>query len=160
MRSVKRRRCILSATPQLPTPQLPTLHSAFRTLHYRLPFFRLVLLALTLSIPSSLQAQSINPKILSEHWQAQWIRAAGQSGPGVYLFRRSFDLAATPERFVVHASADQRYELFVNGQSAGTTTAPRQLEQNARKYIGAHAETWWQVQSAAVRGKMTAADWV
>jgi hypothetical protein len=35
-------------------------------------------------------------------------------------------------------------ELFVNGQSAGTTTAPRQLEQNARKYIGAHAETWWQ----------------
>ena len=37
-----------------------------------------------------------------------------------------------------------RAELFVNGKSSGTASAPRRLEQNARKYIGAHAEPWWQ----------------
>jgi len=37
-----------------------------------------------------------------------------------------------------------RAELFVNGKSAGVASAPRRLEQNARKYIGAHAEPWWQ----------------
>jgi alpha-L-rhamnosidase len=65
---------------------------------------------------SSLQAQSINPGLLGGRWQAQWIRTPGGSGPGVYLFRRTFNLSATPARFVVHASADQRYELFVNGR--------------------------------------------
>src|SRR5690606_2244293 len=28
----------------------------------------------------------------------------------------SFDLAERPERFVVHVSADNRYQLYVNGQ--------------------------------------------
>lgn len=37
-----------------------------------------------------------------------------------------------------------RAELLVNGNSAGVTSAPRRLEQHARKYIGAHAEPWWQ----------------
>ncbi len=63
-----------------------------------------------------LNAQSINPRLLAERWQAQWIRTPGGAGPGVYLFRRTFDLAAAPARFVVHASADQRYQLFVNGR--------------------------------------------
>ncbi len=83
----------------------------------------LVLIALTLAGVGSPHAQSINPRLLSERWQAQWIRAAGQAGPGVYLFRRSFDLTARPERFVVHASADQRYELFVNGRRMATGPA-------------------------------------
>ena len=34
---------------------------------------------------------------------------------GVYHFRRTFELAARPERFVIHVSADNRYQLFVNG---------------------------------------------
>ena len=84
--------------------------------------------ALTLAGAGSPHAQSINPKILTERWKAQWIRAAGQSGPGVYLFRRSFDLAARPERFVVHASADQRYELFVNGRRMATGPARGDLD--------------------------------
>lgn len=70
-----------------------------------------------------LDAQSINPKLLTERWQAQWIRTPGGSGPGVYLFRRTFDLAAPPARFVVHASADQRYQLFVNGRRMATGPA-------------------------------------
>ena len=35
---------------------------------------------------------------------------------GVYHFRRTFELAAKPERFVVHVSGDNRYQLFVNGR--------------------------------------------
>lgn len=68
-------------------------------------------------------AQSINPRILAERWQAQWVRTPGGSGPGVYLFRRTFDLTSAPARFVVHASADQRYELFVNGERVATGPA-------------------------------------
>jgi hypothetical protein len=37
-----------------------------------------------------------------------------------------------------------RAELFVNGNSAGVGPAPSPLEQNARKFIGAHAEPQWQ----------------
>ena len=37
-----------------------------------------------------------------------------------------------------------RAELFVNGKSAGVGPAPKPMEQYARKYIGAHAEPWWQ----------------
>jgi hypothetical protein len=37
-----------------------------------------------------------------------------------------------------------RAELFVNGKSAGVGPAPKPMEQNSRKYIGAHAEPWWQ----------------
>ena len=35
---------------------------------------------------------------------------------GVYHFRRAIDLAAKPGSFVVHVSADNRYQLFVNGE--------------------------------------------
>lgn len=41
-------------------------------------------------------------------------------------------------------AVNNRSELFVNGKSAGVGSAPKPLEQNARKYIGAHAEPWWQ----------------
>ena len=37
-----------------------------------------------------------------------------------------------------------RSELFLNGVSQGSSTAPRQLKQLARKYLGAHAEPWWE----------------
>lgn len=50
-------------------------------------------------------------------WQAQWIAypAAEKNAAAVFHFRRDFDLAARPDRFVVHVSADNRYRLFVNG---------------------------------------------
>ena len=34
---------------------------------------------------------------------------------GVYRFRRVLELAAQPERFVIHVSGDNRYQLFLNG---------------------------------------------
>jgi hypothetical protein len=54
-------------------------------------------------------------------WRARWIRVpeAPAKEYGVYHFRRTFQLAAKPERFMVHASADNRYQLFVNGRRAG-----------------------------------------
>lgn len=50
-------------------------------------------------------------------WRAQWIHPANvdPQGYGVYLFRRSFELAAKPASFKVHVSADSRYQLYVNG---------------------------------------------
>ena len=35
----------------------------------------------------------------------------------MYHFRRTFDLETQPEKFIIHVSADNRYRLFVNGQS-------------------------------------------
>jgi alpha-L-rhamnosidase len=51
-------------------------------------------------------------------WTARWIRVPGAPPTeyGVYHFRRTFELAAKPATFVVHASADNRYQLFVNGR--------------------------------------------
>ena len=51
-------------------------------------------------------------------WSARWIAVPGAPATeyGVYHFRRAFELAAKPERFVVHVSGDNRYQLFVNGQ--------------------------------------------
>ncbi len=58
--------------------------------------------------------------LLRRVWTARWISApnAPAAAYGVYLFRRVFDLPARPDRFVVHVSADQRYQLLVNGQRA------------------------------------------
>jgi len=51
-------------------------------------------------------------------WRASWIAVPGApaTGYGVYHFRRRFDLPARPERFIIHVSADNRYQLFVNGR--------------------------------------------
>ena len=56
----------------------------------------------------------------SSRWSAKWIDAPGAPPQdyGVYHFRRSIDLPAKPESFIVHISADNRYELFVNGVPA------------------------------------------
>src|ERR1039457_7096819 len=59
-------------------------------------------------------------RLLRRTWTAKWISAPGAppNDYGVYHFRRILDLAARPERFVVHVSADNRYQLFVNGKRA------------------------------------------
>ncbi len=41
-------------------------------------------------------------------------------------------------------AVNNRAELFVDGRSIGVAEAPSRLEQNRRKYIGAHAELWWE----------------
>ena len=43
-------------------------------------------------------------------------QAAGVTDYGVYHFRKAFVLDQIPEELAVHVSADNRYNLFVNGQ--------------------------------------------
>lgn len=56
-----------------------------------------------------------------EAWSAQWISARGASSYdyGVYLFRKSLDFSAVPKEYKVFVSADNRFELFVNGTWVG-----------------------------------------
>lgn len=60
-------------------------------------------------------AQSID--FARQPWPAKWIHAADSSPSdyGVYHFRRQFSVDGSPEKFIVYVSADNRYELFVNG---------------------------------------------
>ena len=56
--------------------------------------------------------------VVNKAWPAKWIAVPGSSPQkyGVYHFRKTFELAAKPEHFVVHVSGDNRYQLFVNGE--------------------------------------------
>lgn len=56
--------------------------------------------------------------LLSSAQPAPWVSypSANQTAYGVYHFRKSFDLEKVPEKLVIHVSADNRYNLFVNGQ--------------------------------------------
>jgi len=56
-----------------------------------------------------------------KHWSAQWITAAGaaERDEAVLHFRKTIELAARPEHFVVNASADNQFILYVNGKEAG-----------------------------------------
>src|SRR5689334_628384 len=62
-----------------------------------------------------------NPQLLTGAWTARWISPPGSSpyDYGVYHFRRTFALKATPPAFLVHVTADNRYRLYVNGKPAG-----------------------------------------
>jgi hypothetical protein len=59
----------------------------------------------------------INPDLLTKTWSARWITVpdAQPFSYGIYHFRKTFDLPASPSTFVVHVSGDNRYQLFVNG---------------------------------------------
>lgn len=74
-----------------------------------------ILVAVFWASPTSPQAQ--NPELLGRRWKANWITSP--DGPqrefGVFHFRKTFSLESVPPHFVLHASGDNRYELFVNG---------------------------------------------
>ncbi len=68
------------------------------------------------------------------YWDARWIIPGSGQPPtastrqyGVYHFRKSITLTQVPARFVVHLSADNRYRLFVNGQSVALGPARSDL---------------------------------
>lgn len=62
--------------------------------------------------------KEINPSLLNDYWEAHWISHPDESAfeYGVFHFRKTFNLSDVPESFLVHASGDNRYELFINGQ--------------------------------------------
>ena len=57
-------------------------------------------------------------ELASRQWTARWITApnapAGEFG--VYHFRRVLELSSKPGTYIVHVTADNRYQLFVNGK--------------------------------------------
>ena len=77
-----------------------------------------VLSAVEATAQSTSAEARINPDLLTKQWSAKWITVPGISPfeYGVYHFRRSFYLPQKPSTFVVHVTADNRYQLFVNGE--------------------------------------------
>lgn len=74
-------------------------------------------LALCAALFTSASAPASEPDLVPARWTARWIHPPGVDlqDYGVYHFRRAFELPERPARFVVHVSADNRYELYVNG---------------------------------------------
>ena len=72
-----------------------------------------------LQLSSTAQNVPINPFLLAKPWPAFWISCpnVSQRDYGVFHFRKTLDLTAKPATFIVHVSADNRYRLFINGQS-------------------------------------------
>ncbi len=74
--------------------------------------------------PHKIQAQQqnnlkkINPALLSGSWPAEWVThpEASPKEYGVFHLRKTIDLASVPQDFIVHVSADNRFQLFVNGR--------------------------------------------
>ncbi len=64
---------------------------------------------------------SWNPALEKGYWSARWVTCPGVPARsyGVFHFRKTFDLASVPQRMIIHVTADNRYELFVNGESIG-----------------------------------------
>ncbi len=56
------------------------------------------------------------PDVINKRWHAQWIAVpnASNDGYGVYLFRKTIELASKPSIYKIHVSGDNRYKLFVN----------------------------------------------
>jgi hypothetical protein len=67
---------------------------------------------------------------LSNAQPAPWVSypSANQTAYGVYHFRKSIDLEKVPEKLVIHVSADNRYNLFVNGQRVSYGPAKGDLQ--------------------------------
>ena len=68
--------------------------------------------------------------LFDKPWPAHWIAApeAPRREFGVFYFRKPFELAAVPGHYIIHASADNRYELFVNGERVAEGPARGDLD--------------------------------
>ena len=57
-------------------------------------------------------------RLADQSWTANWI-GHPEGSPydfGVYHFRRDFDLTTLPDHLVINVSADNRYQLYINGE--------------------------------------------
>jgi hypothetical protein len=67
--------------------------------------------------PRTAETPALNPELRASLWPAWWIAHPGADNDyGVYHFRKTIELDAAPDRFIIHVSADNRYKLFVNGE--------------------------------------------
>jgi hypothetical protein len=67
------------------------------------------------------QDRPISQNLLHDGWNARWISCSGVPAKayGVYHFRKKINLPVSPSKFIIHVSADNRYQLFVNGKLVG-----------------------------------------
>lgn len=84
---------------------------------------RLIVFFLLLSSTLFAQQAANNPRWSNGFWHAKWIAHPTAQGTqfGVFHFRKTFNLSEIPKSFIIHVSADNRYQLDVNGNwvSAG-----------------------------------------
>lgn len=80
-------------------------------------FFTAVVLLTGLFFTETGHAQSSAVNLFQSEWHANWITVPNYPGTayGVFHFRKSINLTATPDSFIIHVSADNRYKLYVNG---------------------------------------------
>ena len=94
-------------------------------------FSPLLALALLLPATPSLAATETSEDVTQESGDAQWIwspaHAKGEVPVGDCFFRKSFDLKK-PAIGEIQITADNRFELFVNGQPIGRGQDWRQLQ--------------------------------
>ncbi len=80
--------------------------------------FTLLAVALSLVPRSISTSQTTGDDLVNHLWKGWWI--THPDGPqrefGVFHFRKTLTLDSVPQRFVIHVSGDNRYELFVNGE--------------------------------------------
>ena len=94
---------------------------------------------LLISALSALNAQDYS----TTPWSASWIAhpTAPASDFSVVHFRRNFELRTLPDSLPVHVSADNRYQLYVNGRRVGEGPARGDLQHwryetyDLRKYL-------------------------
>jgi alpha-L-rhamnosidase len=81
------------------------------------PFFTAIVFICGMLLIKPGYSQTADKTTLSKPWNAYWIMAPNDPGReyGVYYFRKSIDIAAKPNSFIVKVSADNRYKLYVNG---------------------------------------------
>jgi hypothetical protein len=92
-------------------------------------FFGLTIVFLLMPCFGFSQNAAVNPALLTGTWNAHWISCPGisQRAYGVYHFRKHFTLNTSPEHFIIHVSADNRYVLYVNGVRIGRGPARSSL---------------------------------
>lgn len=80
--------------------------------------FAWLLLSAPMAAPAQKTVPAISPILLTKPWEARWIGPPDASlhDYGVYHFRRTIDLPTVPDAFIIHVSADNRYQLMVNEQ--------------------------------------------
>ena len=93
-----------------------------------------LIVALTMVSSSPIASEQLNPALINGYWKAEWVTCPGlpKHDPGLCYLRKSFTVAAVPQSFVVHVSADNRYQLFVNGTrvSRGLSAVSSSLQGN------------------------------